>query len=98
MKPTPAIALVKIYDWRIKFINSRNGEFSCLTKSRKQTTIIKIGSSIKTHSGLQGLSHECCHAAYDILDAVGIKHGHDNQEPFAYLQDHIFRLGLEALQ
>jgi len=37
------------------------------------------------------LCHECVHAAWRVLDLVGVKVGFDNQEPLAYLAGWISR-------
>lgn len=35
------------------------------------------------------VAHECVHAAWDVLDHVGVKVSADNQEPLAYLVGYI---------
>lgn len=40
---------------------------------------------------LQALSHECCHAAFCIMEQSGIPVDFDNQETLCYLQDFVFR-------
>ena len=46
---------------------------------------------------LRSLSHECNHAAIDMLDACGVPISCDNQESICYTQDYIFAMCYEFL-
>lgn len=47
---------------------------------------------------LRSLSHECNHAAIDMLDGCGVPISADNQEAICYTQDYIFAMCYEFLE
>lgn len=53
--------------------------------------------SIENVADLGLLSHECNHAALRILDRVGIKTKHGNEEPLCYLQEYFFTEAIKKL-
>lgn len=47
---------------------------------------------------LQTITHECVHAAWGVLETVGIEVSFENQEPLAYLTDWIFQATIKAFK
>lgn len=88
---------VPLYDWRVRYVISKSGELSCESEPEKARVTIKLAEKPDSPAGIQALSHECCHAAFDILACVGIKANQKHQEAFAYLQDWLVRAALEEL-
>lgn len=60
--------------------------------------IIALAQWSNSIDDLGTLSHECNHAAMQLLFNCGVPVNEENQEPLAYLQDSIFRRCLTALR
>lgn len=73
----------------------------CVCYSDNGSAVIYINleafKNLPESSLLRSLSHECNHAAIDMLYACGVPISCDNQESICYTQDYIFAMCYEFL-
>lgn len=63
----------------------------CINKSNEGISYVSMAFRDLDSYGAECLAHESVHAAWRILELVGVKASVDNQEPLAYLTGWIAR-------
>lgn len=95
---------VPIYDAKVYFFTDKQEfckkvdddvdvhDFTCWSEGTVCHILVSnLWDDYKSPKYLQCLTHECNHAAINILGNIGVEISHQNQEALCYLQDYIFR-------
>ena len=94
---------VDVWDRRVTFcltkeefakITKEDGDYDCVCFSKNGNAVILVDmdtfKDAPQSTILRSLSHECNHAAIDMLEACDVPISHENQEAICYTQDYIF--------